>query len=204
MRYFLLSSFLFFSACGVSPYIHLQDSSANTECMDGLKPGFSTALYSTYVNVAGKHLSGLLMFKKMPDSTTRIVFASEMGIKFFDFEFSKTSFKVHYCIKQLNKRAVIGQLKKDISFIIMNGINTSSAKFMRSESEYYFKFKSGKEETYYITDLNCTRLIRIENASKRKKKVIINLSGTKGAMADSIYIAHQLFDFNISLKQLNR
>lgn len=204
MRYLLLSSFVFLLACSESPYRSLQASSTSTECLAKFKPDFSSVLYNTHVNVTGKHLSGLLIFKKMPDSTVRAIFSSEMGVKFFDFEYSKSGFKVEYCMKQLDRKAVIKQLKKDIGFIIMNGIDISSGKSLHSATESYFLFHSGKEETYYITDSACTRLLRIENASKRKKKVIINLNDYKDGMADSVYIAHQTFEFNISLKQLKR
>ena len=41
-----------------------------------------------HFNVVGNHLSGLLLIKKMPDSSTRMVFSNEMGLGFFDFEFA--------------------------------------------------------------------------------------------------------------------
>ncbi len=203
--YFLFSIFLLFFSCGVSPYVRLKEEPAKPDCFNGFKPRFTSELYTAYANVKGKHLSGLLVFKKMPDSTIRVVFSSEMGIKFFDFEFAGNNFKVHYCMKQLNRKPVVNQLREDLELVLMNRVDPAQVKSMRSETEIYFKFLSGKEETYYITDPNCTRLARIENASKKKKKAIVNLSGGKpGAMADSIYIAHQLFDFNISLKKLIR
>ena len=204
MKYFLLSSVLLFFSCGVSPYIQLKEDPAKTDCLNKFVPTFTSELYSTYANVKGHHLSGLLVFKKMPDATTRVVFSSEMGLKFFDFEFSESNFKVHYCIRQLNRKPVVMQLKKDLEMILMNKVVPAKAKPMRSDTESYFKFMSGKEEAYYITDPDCNRLVRIEGAAKKKKKVIINLSGGQGAMPDSIYIAHQLFDFNISLKKLIR
>ena len=205
MRYFLLSNFFFIVfGCGRPLYKNLQTTTANPDCLSKFKPDFSSVLYYALINVVGNHLNGLLLFKKMQDNTTRVVFTNEAGVKFFDFEYTDLGFKVVYCIKQLNKKAVINQLKKDIGLTFLNGINIPSAKIFHSEKENYFGFFSGKEQTYFITDSDCSRLLRIENTSKRKKKIIVNLSDYKNGMADSIYIAHQLFEFNISLKQLER
>ncbi len=205
MRYLLLSSLLLLIiSCAKSPYRNLQSGSANSECLEKFKPNFSSVLYTTQVNVVGKHLSGLLLLKKMPDSTIRVVFTNEMGVTFFDFEYSTTGFKVKYCIKQLNRKAAIRQLRKVIGLVIMNDIHIPLAKPMCSETESYYKFQSGKEEIYYITDQNCTHLGRIENASKKRKKNVVILSDYKNGMADSIYIENQSFEFNINLKQLTR
>src|ERR1035437_4022081 len=118
MRYLLLTSLFFLLlACGKSPYRSLQASTANSACLNKFKPAISSILYNTHVNVIGKHLSGLMIIKRMRDSTIRVVFSSEMGVKFFDFEYSGIGFKVVYCMEQLNKKVVINQLKKDLGFL---------------------------------------------------------------------------------------
>ena len=86
----------------------------------------------------------------------------------------------------------------------MYNINLSSASVNQNNNQLYFEFDGKKTKTYYITDANCSKLLRIENASKRKKKIIIDLSNYKSGMADSVNIAHQLFQFNINLKQIDR
>lgn len=199
-----ISIFCLIIGCSHSPYQNLQTSTVNSSCLNYFKPNFNSVLYNAHINVVGKHLSGLLLFKTMPDQTTRVVFSNEMGVKFFDFEYSSSGFKVLYIISQLDRKAVVKQLKADIGLVIMHDIDISSAKTMENKDQLYFAFFSGKEQTYYLTDTSCTKLIRIENASKNKKKIIINLTDYKGGMADSIYIAHQNFEFNISLKQLDR
>ena len=205
MRYLLLSSFLVVGlSCNKSVYRDLEIGNEKAECLSKFIPNFESVLYNTQVNVVGKHISGLLLFKKISDNTIRVVFSGEIGVKYFDFEFSKKGFKVEYCMTQFNKKVVINQLRKVIGLMIMNDINFSEAKSMHSETEAYFKFQSGKEATYYITDFYCTHLLRIENAKNNTKKIILNLSDYKNGMADSVYIAHKLFEFNISLKQIDR
>ena len=209
MRNLLLSSLLCLGilGCGkgISPYLNLQKSVDNqTVCMAQLKPQFARVLYDTKVDVIGKHLSGLLFFKQMPDSSIRVVFSSEMGLNFVDFEYAKSGFKVISIMKQLDRKIVIKQLKNDIGLLMMYGFDPNKASLYKSDSSHYYKFKNGKEETFYIADEKCTQLTRVENVFNHHKKVIINMVGRKGEMPDSAYIAHQTFDFTINLKQLKR
>ena len=205
MRNFLLSSFLFFCiGCGKPLYQNLQPSPASSSCLDKLKPSFSSVLYTAHINAGSRHLSGLLLYKTMPDSSVRAVFTDEAGVKFFDFEYSVSGFKVISCISQLDKKIIIAQLKIDIGFPIMHGLNIPSAASLRFENENYFGFVSGQSQTYYITEPDCSRLLRIEYSSKRKKKIVVNFDGIKSGMPDSVNIAHQLFDFKIDLKQIEK
>ena len=205
MRYLLVISFIILTiGCSKSPYSSLQKSDTDKLCIVKFKPQFTSILYNAKIDVVGKHLSGLLLFKTMPDSSIRVVFSNEMGVKFFDFEYRNSGFKSLYCISQLNKKIVIKQLKEDIGYLLIYDINLSSATVKQNNNQQYFEFDGKKTKTYYITDVNCLKLLRVENASKRKKKIIIDLSDYKSGMPDSVNIAHQLFQFNISLKQIDR
>ena len=208
MRNLLLSSCFIVAVFGcsktISPYTDLKATENKQNCILELKPQFTSVLYNTKVDVIGKHLSGLLLFKTMPDSSTRVVFTNEMGVNFFDFEYSKSGFKVHSCMTQLNKKVVINQLRKDIGLVFMYNCDLTKATALAKNDELYYMFKNKNEETYYITQNNCNKLSRVEYAVDNHKKIIINMQGNKGEMPDSAYIAHQNFDFTISLKQLIR
>ncbi|MBL0342736.1 MAG: hypothetical protein IPP71_18695 [Bacteroidetes bacterium] len=132
------------SGCRQSQYLELQNTTAPSSCNKLFIPEFESVLYNSHINVIGKHLSGLLLFKAMPDSSTRVVFSNEMGVKFFDFEFKANDFHVIYCIKQLNKKSVINQLEKDIGLLIFHRTDTSQLQISRLNEELYFGFKSGK------------------------------------------------------------
>src|SRR3954464_7870066 len=109
MKYLRLSSVLLFILTGcASAYHDLQPVQSDSLCIQKFKPSFRANWYSTTVDVVGKHISGLLLFKVMPDSSTRIVFTNEVGVSFFDFEFRNAGqFKVHQVIQQLDKKPVI-------------------------------------------------------------------------------------------------
>ena len=74
-----------------SHYKHLKHANSDVNCIKHFAPRFTTTLYSATVDVTRHHFSGILFFKVMPDSSTRVVFTNEMGVKFFDFAFTKYS-----------------------------------------------------------------------------------------------------------------
>ena len=111
---------------------------------------------------------------------------------------------MEHCIEQLNKKAVINQLHKDIGFVLMTDLNYAQGHVFAQDRQRFYTFPAGKETTTYVTDAATREISRIENASPRKPKVLVTLSGRTGGMPDSVFIDHKLFPFTIALKQLAR
>ncbi len=202
MRCLLSISLLVLCSC-TSHYNKMQRSAiAGMDCIRSFKPVFKTALYNTQVNVIGKHLSGLLIIKEMPDSSTRIVFTSEAGFKFFDFGFSEKDFTVYYIYKEMDKKAVIKTLRKDFELVLMNKLNTEKPYVLEKDGEKYYTFPDGKDHYYYVTNIDCSRLIRMERGSKRKKVMTAIAENFNEGVPDTIGITHDNFNFNIGLKRI--
>ncbi len=206
MRYLLLNSFcaILIGGC-TSTYNDLQAvQTHNPDCIHKFVPTFHSDWYNASVDVVGKHLSGLLLFKTMADSSLRIVFTNEVGITFFDFEFGKQGeFNVRHIISQLDKRPVITLLRKDFELILMRGASENLKTFSRKDEFFYAR--TGKKETdYFITDKDCASLLRIEKASRRMKKVEVLLTGEQHKAPDSVYLKHFTFNMQIALKKLQR
>ena len=161
--------------------------------------------YNTKVDVTGKHLSGLLLIKAMPDSSTRLVFSSEMGFTFFDFEFAADgAFKVYYILPQMDKKAVLTTLRKDFEILLMQHLDLEKASVHKKDGLFYYGFPQTKGNNYYITDSACTRLTRVERASKRKAVVVAVMQDYTEGMPDTIGISHTNFNFTIGLKKLKQ
>jgi hypothetical protein len=205
MRCLLLSSaLLILAGCG-SVYKNLQTSTGNADCLVRFRPVFTSSLYTTHVNVYGRHLSGLLLFKPLSDTSTRVVFSNEFGIKFFDFEFFESgNFKVHYITGRMNKKVVITALRKDFEMILMKGIEKKPYEVLKAEGNNWYAYQGHKEKDYYITDSACQDLVRIEKGTKRKPKLAIIMKGYHDGVPDTIGITHKLFDLNIGLKYIQR
>lgn len=205
MRYFLLSSYLLFLGGCSSSYKQLQATDRDASCLYKFKPHFTTSIYTTHVDILGNHLSGLLVVKSMPDSSTRLVFTSEMGLSLFDFEFAENGdFKVHYIIRKMNRKAVIKTLQKDFELVLMKQLNTQTARIFSDNKRIYYAFPQKKGSNYYITDLRCDTLMGIEKASARKAMVTVIMQEYKNGVPDTIGISHTNFQFTIGLKRLQR
>jgi len=202
MRYLQLSSCCLLFSCS-SVYRQMEKTPANAACILQFKPNFTKALYKTKVDVTGKHLSGLLLIKAMPDSSTRIVFSNEMGFKYFDFEFSGAgAFKVYYILPQMDKKPVLTTLRKDFEIVLMQHLDLQRSFARKKDGLVYYGFPQSKGNNYYITDSTCTHLIRLERASRRKPVVTVIMRDFENGMPDSIGISHTSFNFDIGLKKL--
>jgi len=206
MRYLPFISFLISLLACSSPYTKMQKISRDAGCVQKFRPAFDGTLYNTKVDVVGKHLSGLLLIKTMPDSSTRIVFTSEIGFKFFDFGFSHDSgFKIYYILKQMDKKAVIKTLRKDFELIMMYNIPMQDAYVLKNkENYYYYAFPQEKGINYYIIDSACSQLLSMERSSKRKVVVEAVMQQYHNGLPDTIGITHKNFNFTIGLKRLEK
>lgn len=204
MRYLIFISCLIGLLSCSAPYKKMQQSTGgDVNCVFSFKPVFTTALYTTQVNVTGKHLSGLLLIKTMPDSSTRIVFTSEAGFKFFDFGFSGNEFNVYYIYSEMNKKPVIKTLRKDFQLILMNNLYGKTAYMLKNDSLVYNVFREGKDHYYYLTDSNCSQMIKMERGSSKKMVMTAIAQNMQQGMPDTIGITHSNFNFEIGLKRIH-
>ena len=183
----------------------MQVTTGNINSLLLLKPAFNVTLYKTQVDVVGNHLSGLLIIKKMPDSSTRIVFSNEMGFKFFDFEFSTTgNFKVYSVIKQMNKKSVLKTLRNDFALILMERLDTAAVSIRKKNGLWYYVFHAAKGYNYYVTDSASNTLVQMERASKTKTVVTAIATNYNNGVPDTIGITHHTFAFTIGLKKIDQ
>lgn len=203
MRYLLFVSLLLvIGACAPVAYKDLQKTTGDVQCIQQFKPHMQRTLYRASVEVTGNHLSGILLIKQMPDSSTRIVFTNEAGYTFFDFEFGADgAFSVHTIIAKMDKEAVRKTLRKDFELVLMNRLPASGVVFKRGH-EYYYAFSHGSDIYYYITDASCSNLIRMERGNSRKKVLEATRGPMKEGVPESLDIRHTNFNFTINLKRI--
>lgn len=207
MQYFRLSNIvwiaLLMTSCR-SVYKGLKPATGDVNCIRQFSPQFTSSLYSTQVDILKHHLSGLLFFKQMPDSSTRVVFANEMGFKFFDFEFDKNGqFTKHYLMAKMDKKAVVKTLEQDFALVLLHPDLTRA--HVSTDNRYrYVVLPTEKGNNYYITDTTCTQLVRIEKSSRRRPAVTVWMRHYTNGVPDSVNIRHEHFKFNISLQKVEK
>jgi hypothetical protein len=199
----LLFSIIAGSGCS-SEYKSMHSISIEQPCIEKLKPrGLHTSWYNASIDVVGKHISGLLLIKHMPDSSTRIVFTNEAGVKFLDFEFSDNNqFSVHHILRQMDKKPVIRLLQKDFSLMLGLPFQQGRWQAWQNGVEVYYGVREKKETHYFITGQDCASLHRIESGSRRKRKVSLTLFGNDLKKPDSINLQHHTFAMHITLRKL--
>ncbi len=188
-----------------SEYRHMQKIQTDDSCIEKFKPNFNLVIYKTSVDVAGKYISGLLVIKKMPDSSTRIVFTNELGFSFFDFGFqADTGFRVYQIAPAMNKKPLIITLRKDFELIMFRNMDRIAHDALTDSGLVYHGFPQSKGVNYYITDSNCSRLVKMQRASDKKPVMEAFLFGNSdGESPDSISIHHLNFNFSIRLKKIS-
>lgn len=217
MRYFLFVSLLWLSAtaCRVSSYQHAKEVSNAQQSRyptsrSGFEPVFDKVLYNCVVDgrtPLGKkfHLSGLLFFKQLEDSSTRVVFQNQMGISYFDFGWSKEdSFTVYSIMSQMDKPALIKTLKKDFELLLFKNLAQQYSGIYQMPADPgkdYLRFELAKGFVYYIYDQQ--KMVGIENADQRKKVIVMKMPATSiNSLPTSIQIKHLRANFSIQLEQL--
>ena len=204
MNYFYSSIIaLIFSGCH-SYYKNLRPTTADPQCINAIRPqGLTTSWFNASIDVVGKHISGLLLIKKMENETTRIVFTNEMGIAFFDFEFSYDgNFTVKKIIHQLDKKPVIEILRKDF-FLLLAFPFQEKLRAWQNGNELYLGVVKGSEKWYFTTTHDCSSLATLELGSDRKQKVRIILEGDSKS-PQNILITHLTFQMTIKLKKISK
>jgi hypothetical protein len=194
---------LFTATARKSQYSHLKPTTGDINCIRNFAPHFSNTLYSASIDVTTHHFSGILFFKLMPDSSTRVVFTNEMGVKFFDFAFTKDNeFIRYYVMPKMDKKVVVKALHNDLELVILHQ-DLSKAVLLTDSVYNYTAIPTPKGKNYYITD-KCSKLIRVEKSSKIKPVVEVQMLNYTAGVPDSISIEHKNFKFNISLKKIDK
>ena len=205
IRFFLfLNSVIVISSC--NQYRHMQKIQSDESCIQKFKPDFKQVVYRTSADVVGKHLSGLLVFKFMPDSSTRVVFSNEMGFSLFDFGFGPgNEFMVYQILPQMDKKSVIKTLRKDFELILFRNMDHSKYFTLKDSSLLYHAFPQTQGINYYITDTNCRQLVKMQRASNKKPVMeAYEIGELQGNSPDSIQIRHLNFSLTISLKKITQ
>lgn len=201
IRYLLFASCLLWG-CAAKIQPLSEDETAENPCLKKAVPDLRNELYQTSVDVHGKHISGLMFFKTLPDSSTRVVFTTETGLTLFNFSWGKNGqFKVQHVIKKLNKQAVINLLRRDIELLIVPTFYVNHA-VPAAEHAQAIHFK--KESVFFSMSEDCTSIENVEVKSGKKLKTKVLFFPANKNIPDSITIEHLNFNMQLALGRIDR
>ena len=207
MRRFLLLSLLYSSALLLlisCKSFQLKDvkSVSNTEkTVENLY--FSSKedyVYKCQMEIYGNDISGILIIKKISETTHRVVMTSDFGNKMIDFEISENDFKLNYVLADLDKKMVINFLKNDFRELLRQ-------KYIVSESFENDKFSVFQSEVdkknYYLSfSKENSLLTKIVFTKNNKEKINFSFEAKKPTFAEMINLEHKDFKINIKLFQI--
>ena len=157
-------------------------------------------VYKTQMEIYGNQMSGILIIKKINETTHRVALTSDFGNKLVDFEISDNDFKINYIIPDLDKKMVKNFLKKDFKILLQQNYPIS-ASFADATNNIY-KSEQGKITSYLYYNQENQLLNKIIYTKNNKEKIHFNFEAKKAIFADDVEIDHKDLKINIKLNQI--
>lgn len=145
-------------------------------------------------------VSGILIIKKISESTHRVVMTSDFGNKMIDFEISENDFKLNYVLSDLDKKMVINFLKNDFQKLLKRKFIVKES-FENNDSNIYLS-EHKKNRYYLFFNKEKNILKKIIYTQNNKEKIDFSFEAKKPTFAETIEIQHKDFKINIKLFQI--
>jgi len=114
MKFFRMLFFLWISSLSVHGHAQeriLQSPLAHLE---------GSRLFKTGIDAYGRHFSGLLLFKAMPDSSIRIVLMSELGLNLLDMSYMHEAFTLVSGQEFMQRKSILRALENDFRTLLLD------------------------------------------------------------------------------------
>lgn len=121
--------------------------------------------FKAQISYSGNYISGLLLYKKLSDSTFAGSFINEFGIKGFDFTLSKNSVDLEYVFKNLDKWYIRKKLETDLHFIFSRPEMLTSCS-IRDTLVYVATHSRSLHYVYYVSNNNEERAFMYRHNKK--------------------------------------
>ncbi len=206
-KFLLLISILsiLFTSCSIRK--GLMKNEAGCDIPELIKPiisqPYGTIFYKASFYVRNINLTGIFIFKDV-DTSQRIVFISEVGLKYFDLEYSNDTWTVVDCKKFLENEWLIGQVENSLKLIIDEVLVAKRAKLYKkkesNEKGLLFKRKNSK---YCFLWNNKNKITEIRLKEGIFNHLIMKVNSYKENLPRKILINNRsIINFKIELKLL--
>lgn len=157
-------------------------------------------VYKCQIDIYKNHVSGILIIKKLNETTHRVALTSDFGNKLIDFEISSEDFKVNYVIPDMDKKMVINFLKNDFQQLLKRQYPVNES-FENTQFKIYLS-KADKKHYYLFFNKENGLLNKLIYTKNQKEKIDFTFEAKKHIFADSINLQHKDFKINIKLFQI--
>ncbi|PIF44150.1 hypothetical protein CLU96_1080 [Chryseobacterium sp. 52] len=157
-------------------------------------------VYKCQMDIYKNHVSGILIIKKLNETTHRVVMTSDFGNKLIDFEISENDFKLNYVLPDLDKKIVINFLKNDFRQLLKRQYPVSES-FENDHAKIYLS-KADRKAYYLFFNKENGLLKKVIYTKNNKEKIDFTFEAKKHIFADSLNLLHKDFKINIKLFQI--
>lgn len=157
-------------------------------------------VYKCQMDIYKNHVSGILIIKKLNETTHRVAMTSDFGNKLIDFEISENDFKLNYVLPDLDKKIVINFLKNDFRQLLKKQYPVNES-FENDHSKIYLS-KIDHKAYYLFFNKENNLLKEIIYTKNNKEKIDFTFEAKKHIFADSLNLQHKDFKINIKLFQI--
>jgi hypothetical protein len=207
MRQLLLQSlaysliFLLFVSCKTYTLADVKPVANSEKTVENLYfSSHEDYVYKCQMDIYKNHVSGILIIKKINETTHRVVLTSDFGNKLIDFEISEADFKLNYVLPDLDKKIIINFLKDDFQQLLKQKYSVAES-FENQNSRIYLSKIDHK--AYYLFFNKETGLLKQMIYTKNKKeKIDFTFEAKKHIFADSLSLQHKDFKIKIQLFQI--
>ena len=207
MRRFLLQSFLysglFFLLISCKTY-QLKDaqpiSNSEKEVENLYFSSNEDYVYKCQMEVYGNDISGILIIKKISETSHRVVMTSDFGNKMIDFEISEYDFKLNYVLADLDKKMVINFLKNDFRELLRRKYPVAES--FENEKSNIYRSELDKKNYYLSFNKENSLLTQIVYTRNNKEKINFSFEAKKPTFAETIHLEHKDFRIDIKLFQI--
>jgi hypothetical protein len=128
---------------------------------------FEKGLYKATLDISKHHLSGFIFLKRTSDTSYRIIFSNQVGMKFFDLEVTEKELIVHYCFPSLERKSLLKLLETDFRIFLFpfGGIKKISLISVSADSTD-FKVKTVLGKWIYRIANESSRIISMDSKGK--------------------------------------
>ncbi|MCE5344944.1 MAG: hypothetical protein LLG13_01485 [Bacteroidales bacterium] len=109
---------LFFASCNTFICKNtLTKSVSNQDAIESIFDTVNVRKFKAKITYKNNEITGIIIYKKLNDSTFAGSFINEFGIKGFDFKLSQNSTKLENVIKNVDKWYIRNKLETDLHFL---------------------------------------------------------------------------------------
>jgi hypothetical protein len=168
------------------------ENTVNQRILSGFFDTLNVRKFKVKINYNTIDLSGILIYKKINDSTLAGSFINEFGINGFDFTISDSHAKLGYLFESLDKGYIRRTLETDLHFLFARpilqticSINDTSAWVANINRSLHYVYYFETEQKIVRADMykRMSKIANLRQYSDENSGIILRMVHTKGSMS---------------------